>query len=222
MEIEKLGLYLVAGALILLIAGWIWLLVTAFKVGKRWGLAVLLVPPVAVLFIPFHWRRVRGPIVMLLLGLIVVAVPYGVNYYRQHFVDLGPREKMVDGELHITLTGWDQKDYSIVRYRPQVVVLQMANKDVNDETLSNLKGLELLRELDLNDTDIGDDGLAILASLPRLEELRLARTHISDEGFHKYLAAKESLKKLDLTGTAVKGKTKRDWKKAQDGRDYVD
>ena len=26
-------------------------------------------------------------------------------------IDLGPREKMVDGERHITLTGWDRKDY---------------------------------------------------------------------------------------------------------------
>jgi len=222
MEIEKLGLYFMIGALALLIVGWMWLLVAAFKVGKLWGLGVLLLPPLALVFIPGHFRRARGPCAVLLLGLIVAAVPYGVNYYHQHFVDLGPREKMVDGELHLTLTGWDQKDYSVLRYRRRVVVLQMANADVDDQTLSYLDGLELLRELDLSDTHISDEGLAILARLPSLQKLRLERTQISDEGFHKYLAAKESLKKLDLTGTAVKSKSKRDWKKAQDGRDYVD
>jgi hypothetical protein len=222
MQIEKLGLYFILSALVLLVIGWIWLLVRAFRVHWYWGVGLLLVPPLALLFIPIHFRQVRPPIVLLLLGLIVGAIPYGVNYYHEHFVDLGPREKMVDGELHITLTGWDQKDYSIVHYRPRVVVLQMANADVDDHTLAYLDGLEQLRELDLNGTQIGDDGLAVLARLPRLEELRLARTKISDEGFQKHLAAKESLKKLDLTGTAVKGKTKRDWKKAQDGRDYVD
>jgi hypothetical protein len=222
MEIEKLGLYFVLGAVALLVVGWLWLVVAAFKVNRYWGLGVLLVPPLALLFIPCHFRSARTPVAVLLLGLIIGAMPYGVNYYHQHFVDLGPREKMVDGELHITLTGWDQKDYSILRGRSQVVVLQMANADVDDQTLTYLDGLERLRELDLNGTQISDEGLAILARLPRLQELRLARTRISDEGFQKYLAAKETLKKLDLTGTAVKGKTKRDWKKAQEGRNYVD
>jgi hypothetical protein len=51
----------------------------------------------------------------------------------------------------------------------------------------------------------------------------LARTHITDEGFKAHLASKESLLKLDLTGTEIKGKTKRDWKNAKpDQREYVD
>ncbi len=220
MEIETLGLYFILAGLLGL--GWIWLLVTAFRVRRAWGLGVLLVPPLALLFIPLHFRQVRKPLFLILLGLIVGATPYGVNFYHQHFVHLGPREKIVDGELHITLTGWDEKDYSILRYRPSVVVLQMANADVDDQTLTYLDGMEKLRELDLNGTQISDEGLALLARLPALEELRLARTRISDDGFQKHLAAKTSLKKLDLTGTTVKGKTKREWKKAQDGRAYVD
>src|SRR5262249_43353571 len=161
------------------VLGWIWLLVVAFRVRRLWGLGLLLVPPLALLFIPIHFHRVRWPTTLLVLGLIVVGVPLGVNYYHQHFVDLGPREKMVDGELHITLTGWDQKDYSILRHRPRVGVLQMANADVDDQTLAYLDGLDQLRELDLSGTQISDDGLAILARLPRLEALWLSRTKIT-------------------------------------------
>jgi hypothetical protein len=82
--------------------------------------------------------------------------------------------------------------------------------------------MDRLRELDLNDTQVTDQGLTFVAGLPRLEELRLARTKISDEGFRQYLEAKGSLIKLDLTGTKVKGKSKREWKKSKPGRDYLD
>jgi hypothetical protein len=141
--------------------------------------------------------------------------------------DLGPREKIVNGEPRIILTGWDRDDYSLDDYslletKPDTVVLLMANANVKDDTLAHLKGMSRLRELDLSDTGVTDAGLTVLADLPRLEELRLARTKISDDGFQKHLAAKESLLKLDLTGTTVKGKTKRDWKKARAGREYLD
>src|SRR5437764_486641 len=83
---------------------------------------------------------------------------------------------------------------------PEVVVLQMANADVNDETLMFLRGMNQLRELDLNGTQVTDAGLPLLAALPQLKELRLARTKISDEGFRQYVASREALTKLDLTG----------------------
>jgi hypothetical protein len=98
----------------------------------------------------------------------------------------------------------------------------MANADVDDHTLEHLRGMAHLRELDLNDSQVTDDGLSVLAELPVLEVLRLARTRITDAGFQKHLAAKDSLNRLDLTGTGVKGPTKRAWKKAKAGREYVD
>ncbi len=104
-----------------------------------------------------------------------------------------------------------------------IVVLQMANPDVNDQTLGYLSGMTRLRKLDVSDSQISDAGLALIASMPLLEELYLARTHITDEGFQKHLAPKESLHKLDLTGTEIKSKTKRAWKNAQaEVREYVD
>jgi hypothetical protein len=164
----------------------------------------------------------RAPLLLFLLGGAAFAAPYGINYYYQLHPVLDPREKIVDGEPHITLTGWDRTDYSFLQTRSGTIVLQMANADVTDATLDHLKGMTQLRELDLSDTAVTDAGLAVIAGLPQLRELRLARTKITDDGFTKYLAAKEALRKIDLTGTTVKGKTKRLWKQAQPGREYLD
>jgi hypothetical protein len=219
--LEKYGFFLIVLGAAIGAVGYLWLVIRAFQQRFLWGVAAL-IPPLPLLFIAAHWRKSIGPLLVCLLGGIVIAVPYGMSYYERLFPDLGPHEKMVGTELHITLTGWDRTDYSFLKGKPTTVVLQMANADVTDGTLEYLKGMDQLRELDLNDTQITDAGLSILADLPRLKELRLRKTKITDEGFQKHLAGKESLMKLDLTGTDVKGKTKRDWKKAKDGRDYLD
>jgi hypothetical protein len=218
---EYAFLVLIAGLGIAAVA-YLWLLVAAFRVSKGWGFGALLLPPLAIVFLLTHLRKSAGPIVLFLAAGVLLAAPYAVNYYNAKYVGFGPREKTVDGELHLTLTGWDESDYSGLENKPQAVVLQMANPDVTDRTLEHLRGMDQLRELDLNDTKVTDEGLAVLDALPRLEVVRLARTKISDAGFRKHLAGKESLLKLDLTGTAVKGKTKRDWKKARPGREYLD
>jgi hypothetical protein len=180
-------------------------------------------PPAALLFIWRHFRRAAAPVCLLVLAGLVVSAPYAVSYYKSHFVPLKPYEQIVNGELRITLTGLKDFDYTTLKEKPQTVVLQMANPDVDDHVLENLKGMVNLGELDLNGTQITDQGLAILAALPQLKTLRLARTKISDEGFRLHLFASPSLVHLDLTGTQVKGKTKRDWKKQKpEVREYVD
>ena len=72
-----------------------------------------------------NWRKAVRPLLLMLLGVVVAAVPFGVNYYYQRHLNLGPREKVVDGELHITLTGWDRSDYSVLQDRSQTVVLNL-------------------------------------------------------------------------------------------------
>jgi hypothetical protein len=220
--LEKYGFFLVVLGLVIGAYAFFRLVVIAFKTRILWGLGVLLFPPLGILFMLRHKRRSLSPILLFILAGVVLALPYAASYYEQHFMEWGPRERIVDKEQHLTLTGWDKSDYSILKDKPEVVVLQMANPDVTDDTLDYIKGMNQLRELDLNDTKVTDKGLAVLADLPKLTELRLARTSITDEGFQKNLLAKESLLKLDLTGTAVKGKTKRDWKKAKEGREYLD
>ena len=106
----------------------------------------------------------------------------------------------------------------MLRARTDVVVLQMANADVTDETLQLLIEMTQLRELDLNNSQVSDAGLAALARLPALERLRLANTRITNEGFNEYLATSSTLVELDLRGTSVAKESVTRWRKAQPGR----
>ena len=123
---------------------------------------------------------------MIGLGLVITGFP---PLYRLLVpIDLGPRETIVDGQRHITLTGWDRKDYALLGSKHDVAVLQMANPDVTDQTLEHLKGMNRLKELDLNDTQVTDSGLKILRDLPALASLRLKNTKVTDQGFQESLA----------------------------------
>jgi hypothetical protein len=221
--LEQYALYVIALGAVLGVLGFLWLIVRAFKYRVLWGLGLIVLPPLGLVFIWRHFRKAVGPTLVLLLAGVVAAAPYGVSFYERHFVPLQPYEQVVDGELRITLTGLNDFDYTILRQKPQTVVLQMANPNVDDRTLENLKGMDHLGELDLSGTAITDEGLAIVAALPQLKTLRIARTKITDEGFRTHLFSKESLVHLDLTGTQVRGKTKREWKKQKpEEREYVD
>jgi hypothetical protein len=221
--LEQYAFYVLAAAVALGLIGFFWLVVRAFQVRKLWGFGVLLIFPLGILFLMRHGRRAIGPMVVLILAGLTAAAPFGLSYYERHYVPLQPFEQRVDGEMRLTLTGLKDFDYSTLQGRTDIIVLQMGNPDVDDHTLSYLTGMNRLRTLDVNDSKITDEGLAVIAGLPALQELRLARTPITDEGFQKHLAGKQSLLKLNLTGTDVKGKTKRDWKKARpEERDYVD
>ncbi|MGE5153865.1 MAG: hypothetical protein ACM3ST_07605 [Bdellovibrio bacteriovorus] len=204
------------GGLTLLVIGWVWLVSVAWGQRRAWGLAVLLVPPTGLAFTLLHWPRARRPFLLGLVGLVAAATPPVLN--RLLPVDLGPYEVMVEGDRHLTLTGWDRDDYGVLRERGDVVVLQMANPDVTDETLALVAELKGLRELDLSGSQVTDAGLARLAELPRLERLRLANTGITDAGFQTYLATHPTLKELDLRGTRVSREVIADWRGAQAGR----
>lgn len=161
--------------------------------------------------------RVRRPAALLVFAALLVALPFVVNLFAPRLIDLGPRERVVDGETHLTLTGWDRTDYSALRAKPQTVLLQMANPDVTDATLENVKGMKQLREIDLSGSGVTDAGLAALAELP-LERLRLARTKVTDTGFRDHLAGIDTLRMLDVSGTAVSADAIDAWKKAKPGR----
>jgi len=202
--------------LALLLIGWVWVTVVAWRYRSAWGLGVLLVPPAGLLFAIRHFGAARAPLAVGMLGFLLAAGPPVVN--RLLHVDLGPRDALVDGERHVTLTGWDRDDYRLIRDLTDVVVLQMANPDVTDTTLRLLGGLDQLRELDLNNTQVTDAGLALLAQLPALQRLRLANTPITDAGFRQHLARSTRLRELDLRGTQVSRETVDAWRHAQPGR----
>jgi hypothetical protein len=131
-SMEALAMYLFYGGVALTVLGLLWLLVAAFRQRVWWGLASLFVVPLF-FFALIHRRKALWPVVVLLLGVATTGAAWSLAAYAVS-VDLGPREKQVEGETHLTLTGWDGTDYSILRGKPQTVVLQMANPDVTDQT----------------------------------------------------------------------------------------
>jgi hypothetical protein len=213
---DEYFVYLFLAGLALAVVGFVWLVVLAFLERIWWGVGSIVFPPVALVFSYRYPRRSWLPCITLALGIFLMAFP--ALYTRLAPVDLGPREKLVDGEYHVTLTGWDRSDYSILASRPGTVVLQMANPDVTDQSLRFLKGMTRLRELDLNDTAITDTGLDVLTSLSGLEILRLRNTRISDAGFQNRLALMESLRQLDLRGTAITSESIAAWRQSKPGR----
>jgi hypothetical protein len=213
---ENYALYIMLAGLAVTSAGQLWLLIRAFRHSLAWGLTIFLLPPLTVVFVVLHWRKSLAPVALIGLGLLIAAFPLAFSSLVP--IDLGPRERIVDGQRHITLTGWDRKDYALLGSKNDVVVLQMANSDVTDQTLEKLKGMNMLKELDLNNTQVTDAGLKVLRELPALSSLRLKNTKITDQGFQEALAGKESLMQLDLTGTGVNRETVQAWREVKQGR----
>lgn len=218
MDAETRLFYIALGGAAIAAIGLLWLIVAAFRVKWYWGLAVLLLPPLGLLFaFPIRVRKEAiGPMLVLALGLVVGSAP--IVYNKLTSIDLGPYEKRVGDEVHLTLTRWNRTDYSVLADRPSTVVLQMANPDVTDSTLVYLKGMTRLKELDLSDTKVDDEGLKELAPLVGLEALHLKGTKITDDGFRKWLEPREALKRLDLRETAVSKETGKAWRDAKPGR----
>jgi hypothetical protein len=158
------------------------------------------------------WQKAKRPLILLAIGTVTFMGTIAANRLIVATIGLGPLETMVGAERHITLTGWDGTDYGLLKHVPDVVVLQIANNDVTDETLNYLVGMTQLKELDLNDSQITDAGLEILAQLPALEIVRIRGTLVTDKGFGAWLAAKESLIQIDARDTAIASKSLRDWK----------
>ena len=213
---ENYALYITLAGLAAMIVGWVWMIVRAFRHRLGWGLAILVLPPLAVLFGFRHWRKGLVPLTWIAVGFLLTAFPPAFSLLVP--IDLGPRERIVDGQRHITLTGWDRKDYALLGSKNDVVVLQMANPDVTDQTLEKLKGMNSLKDLDLDNTQVTDAGLKVLKELPALSSLRLKNTKITDQGFQEALAGKDSLMQLDLTGTGVSRETVKGWREAKPGR----
>jgi hypothetical protein len=210
---ERYGVWILALGALMMFAAWIWMVIRAFGEQLWWGLGTLLFAPLGFLFACFHWKRASQPAFLFLGGLAAVVGTYTASLVLANHVDLGKWETRVDGEIHVTLTNWDRKDYSFLKKRRDIVVLQMANPDVTDEVVAQLEGSVMLKEIDLDNTAITDKSLHILAAIPNLRLLRLRGTKITDEGFREHLLNKESLRSLDLRDTAVTSKTKREWKK---------
>lgn len=200
---EIIGATLIFLGLLLSVAGLFWL------VGR--GLAVVLRRRTM--------RQLLQPLLLLTAGLVVGVVPFAYQHAYLAIVGLGERERVIGGERALNLTGWDREGYDILKQKPDIVILEMGNKDVTDDTLAMLGDLPKLKELTLNDSSVTDAGLAKLASLPRLESLRIARTQVTVDGVRAFLATPPPrLRQIDVSGNDIPTSILRQWKNAAAGQ----
>ena len=179
------------------------------------GLAWAAFRGLAVVFRRRAVRRLVAPLAMAAAGLVIGLTPFVAQRAYLAVVGLGERERTIDGDRALNLTGWDRQGYAILAAKPDVAILEMGNPDVTDETLDLLTALPDLRELTLNDTAVTDAGLASLARLPKLESLRIARTKITPEGVQRFLdAPPPNLRQIDVSGNDVPTAILRRWKNA--------
>jgi len=212
---EVVGVGLLFGGLLLLVVGLLWLIVQAHR-SSGFLLAALLIltsPVGPLVYGLIHFRKSLKPLVVILVGLLIGAAPFAFSHGLELLIGLGERERFIAGERHLVLTGWDRPNYNILSSRADVVVLELANPNVDDETLKLLLPLTKLRELTLNDSVISDEGLKLLRQLPALESLRIARTKITKEGVVEFLADPPAkLKELDVSGNSIPASALRKWK----------
>lgn len=207
---EQIGVVLIFAGLAAAVTGGLWLATR--------GLAVI--------FGRRTTRQLLVPLALLGGGLVLGAVPFAAQHLALAIFGLGERERVIDGERALVLTGWDREDYALLTEKRDIVILEMGNPDVCDDTLSLLVDLPNLRELTLNDTAITDTGLAALAQLPSLETLRIARTQVTSGGLERFLESPPPrLRQLDTSGTGIPTATLRRWKNsasdAEGERHYV-
>lgn len=162
------------------------------------------------------WALKIWPALLVSVGIICLTLPAAIT--RLAPVDLGPHDVKVEGERHLTLTRWDQKDYSVLARIPDAVVLQMANDDVTDATLKYVAEIKSLRELDVAGSKVTDAGLKDLAGLTKLQKLTLSRTAITDAGLKPLLDQLPDLNQLDVRETGVTPAVLRPWLKEKEGR----
>lgn len=223
---ELFGVLVIFLGALLLFAGTLWLIRNAYRT-RRWlgvllALTVFLGTPLIYGLIRF--RQNKRPLILVLAGTIIGAIPFAAEHAYEFVFGLGERERVIDGERHLSLTGWDRTDYfMILSLKKDVVVLELGNPDVTDQTLTPLSEMPRLKELTLNDTMITDAGLVFLQKLPALESVRLARTKVTKEGIAAFLAEPPpKLLEIDVSGNSIPASALRKWKNADpEHRRYV-
>lgn len=222
-EVAGLGI-LIAGSL-LVITGLFWLIGLAWRRRLSVGLLTILTLPLGgpLVYGLTRFAESKRPLILVISGLLLGATPFGWNLVQEKLFGLGERERIINGERHLTLTGWDRPDYRILKEKSDTVVLEMGNPDVTDATLESLASFNRLKELTLNDSGISDAGLKTLTRLPALQSLRVARTKITKDGVIAFLeSAPQSLKEVDVSGNSIPASILRKWKNQDpDHRRYV-
>ena len=223
---EMFGVGVIFLGAVLLLIGSLWLIRNAYRTRRWLGILVALTMFLGtpLIFGLIRFRQNKRPLMLVLAGLIIGAIPFAAEHAYEFVFGLSERERVINGERYLTLTGWDRKDYgAILARKKDVAVLEMGNPDVTDETLTLLTELPQLKELTLYDTMITDAGLETLKKLPALESLRLGQTKVTKEGIAAFLAEPPpKLKHIDVSGNSIPASALRKWKNADpEHRRYV-
>jgi len=91
---------------------------------------------------------------------------------------------------------------ALLRFLPEVQLVNLYNSTATDAGLRHLKGLAKLTTLDLGYTWTTDEGLKHLANLTQLEVLGLSSTQITDAGL-MHLSKMNKLHSLDINVKAI-------------------
>jgi hypothetical protein len=89
--VDALGALTIWTGLLLMFAGAIFFIISAFREHLLWGLGVLFVPLVPLIFLIVEWRAARRPffwqlwgLALILLGVFVLAAELPFVHYRHH------------------------------------------------------------------------------------------------------------------------------------------
>jgi len=201
-----------------LVIGYLWLVVRAFQQHILWGIGSLLFLP-GLLFALLNLRRVLAPVGVMFLGMTIVVAPIVLNLVvpakPQDTAEVERKEVEQNGQIvfeeRITLTGAKREEYAKLAGK-KFAVVQWANADVTDDDAAALKGMDTLREVDLNSSQITDKTLVMLAEIPSLQVLKIANTKASAEGVQKFLLPLSNLLELDVRGLKLTRKDLQEWK----------
>jgi hypothetical protein len=94
------------GAFVVVVGG-IWFIVSAFRTGVWWGLAVLfLSPPANLIFLIAHWKEARQAFMIQVLGAVLMAGAVGVAWSQGVSSPAGA-EKLLPASLAEKVAGLD-------------------------------------------------------------------------------------------------------------------
>jgi hypothetical protein len=72
--IHTLGAIAVWAGLILMLVGGLFFIISAFQESILWGLGVLFLPFVSLVFLVLAWPRAKGPFFLQLYGIVIVLI----------------------------------------------------------------------------------------------------------------------------------------------------
>lgn len=136
------------------------------------------------------WQRFSIRTLILSVSFICVLLGVSAAYiddYRQQSRSLAVVDRLQGRAEIIPANGPALQRWLVTRMLGsnayvQVILVDLSDKEVDDEVLASLGGLIHLRTLALDRTDVTDAGLPTLSQLPKLMSLSLRFTNVSDEG----------------------------------------